>query len=84
MNADHTSWQVWAKFLQRWGIDSWVAAIIEAAGPMTVLGAQFIYIGQPLLHRTLPQDHLEAMANLLEDKNQSKAFVNYLREAQIK
>lgn len=81
MNADQHIWRVWAKFLQRWGLIGCAASILEAAGPLAVLGAQLVYIGQPLLNHTVPNGHLDALARLLEDGTRTQAFVDYLREA---
>ena len=80
MNADLQIWQIWANFLQRWGIECWVAALLEAAGPITILGAQMVYISQPLLNHTVPEDHLDALVRLLEDTKQARDFAEFLRE----
>lgn len=80
MNEDQHIWQVWADKLHRWGLKDWTAAFLEAAGPLNLLGAQAIYLGQPLLDRTLPEGHLEALASLLEDTEQAHTFAAFLRE----
>lgn len=81
MNADQHIWQVWASYLQRWGVKDLAAQILEAAGPLAVLGAQFIYIGQPWVGRSLSQNHLDALARVLEDRDYTRAFVDFLKEA---
>ena len=81
MNADQHIWQVWASNLQRWGVKDWAATMLEAVGPLAVLGAQAIYIGQPLLNQSMPEGHLDALARLLEDSTNTRAFVDFLREA---
>ncbi len=81
MSSDQHIWRVWASFLQRWGLENWVASLLEAAGPLTLLGAQVVYFSQPLLNRSVPEDHLEALARILEDSTHTQAFVNFLREA---
>ena len=57
-----------------------VATILEAAGPLAVFGAQCLYLGQPFLKYSLPEGHLRALANLLEDPTETKVFADFLRE----
>jgi hypothetical protein len=80
MKTDQHIWQVWAQNLHRWGLKEWTASFLEAAGPFTLLGAQLIYLGQPLLGQFLPWRHLAALANLLEEPAQTQSFVVLLRE----
>lgn len=56
------------------------ASFLEALGPLTVFGAQAIYLGQPLLNSILPRDRIQALADLLEDSDQVKDFAAFLRE----
>lgn len=56
------------------------AFFLDAGGPIRILAAQAIYIGQPFLHQAVPVGHLEALANLLEDQELSKEFAAVLRE----
>jgi len=58
-----------------------VSVLLESAGPLTLIGAQIVYIGQPLLSSTVPDEHLNALVRLLEDTQEARAFVHYLREA---
>jgi hypothetical protein len=81
MDQDQHIWRVWAGFLQHWGVEKWVAATLETLGPLSILGAQAVHLSQPLLSKTVPDDHLDALARLLEDPIQTRAFVTYLREA---
>ena len=80
MNFDQHIWQNWASNLHRWGVNRLVATILEATGPLTVLGAQAVYIGQPLLRLGIAGEHLDALTTLLEDSQQQRAFVSLLRE----
>jgi hypothetical protein len=50
------------------------------AGPLTILGAQMFYFGQPLIGRALPDHHLNELAELLEDSTRTQEFINFLRE----
>ena len=80
MIANQHIWRVWANALHRWGVKDLVAAFLEAAGPLTLLGAQVVYIAQPALSGVFPNNHLRALAEVFEDSEQTKAFAAYLRE----
>jgi hypothetical protein len=80
MIANQHIWRVWADSLHRWGVGETVATFLEASGPLTVLGAQVVYIAQPALTGLLPASHLQALAEVLEDSTQTQAFADYLRE----
>jgi len=76
-------WPVWAEFLRRHGLEDLAAWALEAAGPLTVLGAQVLYIGGPLLRMVLPGLQRDALAGLLEDRDEALAFTAFLREGKI-
>ena len=59
------------------------ATTLEAAGPLNLLGAQLVYIGQPLLSSAMPDDQLDALTRMLEDSSCTRDFVSYLREVQL-
>jgi len=81
MDEDQQIWRSWARFLQHWGLEQSVASILEVSGPLSVLGAQMVYLCSPLLKYTLPVTQLEALARMLEDTDHTQAFVSCLREA---
>jgi len=74
------SWPTWAEFLRHRGLESLAAWALEAAGPLTILGAQFLYLGGPLLRPALSNGQIDALANLLEDHREALAFASFLRE----
>lgn len=81
MNDDNQHiWRGWADKLHRWGLNGGTAVLLEAAGPLTLLAAQAIYLGQPLLSGWLPGSGLKALAGMLEDPSKTQVFVQYLRE----
>lgn len=80
MIANHYIWQVWANTLHRWGLEELVATLLEASGSLAWLGAQVVYLGQPLLDDLLPEGHLDALVGLLEDRQQAIEFVTFLKE----
>ncbi len=78
MNSHQKIWQTWVDILQRWGVDSLVTSILESTGPLHLLGAQAVYIGQPLFAHLVPSEHLEALADVLEDPEKMHAFTALL------
>lgn len=80
---DRHIWDVWAAFLQRWGLDEWAAMFLEGAGPLTILGAQVVAIARPLLAPSKTGEHLAALSRMLDAPDATRAFVTYLREADL-
>jgi len=83
MENDRHIWRYWAKNLQLWGLTRWAAAILEAFGPLSVVMAQVIYIGQPLLSRSIPGEKLTGLAKMLEDSQATYTFIDFLRETDV-
>jgi hypothetical protein len=73
-------WQEWARILHHWGMQDLVASLLEAFGPLNLLGAQVVYLGQPLFGHLAANNHLEALAHMLEDRADTQAFISLLRE----
>ena len=71
-------WRNWAARLHSWGLNNWVASFLEAAGPLATIGAQAIYISQPILGTFVPGRHLQALADMLEEPEQTRRFTSYL------
>ena len=80
MNSNQKIWQTWVDALHHWGLKSLVTTILESTGPLHILGAQVVYLGQPLFSYLVPNDHIKALANLLEDPEQMQAFTIYLQQ----
>jgi len=74
------SWPAWADFLRQRGLGGLAAWALESAHPLTLLAAQALYLGRPLLRPTVSTGQIEALASLLEDQNEMQAFVTFLRE----
>lgn len=81
-SPDKTEWQKWARLLQRWGLASFAAAFLESGSAFATLGAQSIYVAQPLLDAWMQAKTLRAVAEMMEDPDQSAAFAQTLREDQ--
>ncbi len=75
-----TMMQSWASRLQQWRVHQLVAALLEASGPFKLVGAQLVYLGQPVLSGLVADEQLETLAEMLEEPDQTKDFIRYLRE----
>ena len=80
MATNQHIWHIWAHNLHRWGVAEWVATLLEAAGPFTLLAAQLVYLVQPLASNTVAESHFQALIEMLEDKTNTQSFATYLRE----
>jgi hypothetical protein len=80
MQKDRSFWPEWAHILQHWGLTELVAALLEAAGPLSVFLAQLVFAGQPILGQIVPDGRLVALASLFEDQEEVRSFAAYIRE----
>lgn len=70
-----TDWTEWAESLQRLKLDGLVAWVLDAGAPLTVFGAQVMYITQPFIGGK----HTTAIARMLESDQETQAFARILR-----
>jgi hypothetical protein len=80
MDSNQHIWRVWAENAHRWGLSNWAASLLEAAGPLSIVGAQMVYLTQPVLSPFFPDGQLHALAQLLEEPEQARSFAALLRE----
>ncbi len=67
-------WPIWAAFLKRYQLDQLTAWVLEAGGPLVLLGAQALYFGRSFLGH----QHVDLLARVLEDETEVRAFAAYL------
>ena len=60
-----------------------MASLLEVAGPITLLGAQVVYISQPFFSHSGAKTHLAALAELLEEPETTRSFIKFLREGTV-
>ena len=72
--------QSWADRLQQWRLNQLTAALLEAGGPLKLIGAQMIFISQPLFSGLLSGGSLDLLAGILEEPEQTDTFIRFLRE----
>jgi hypothetical protein len=73
-------WHEWAHLLQRWGLQGITASFLEAAAPAGVILAQCVYMGQPFMREHTSSGQMDALAAMLENRQQTLSFARYLRE----
>ena len=78
MDSPRTYWPRWTESLRKMGLDGFAAFFLEAGGAFHILGAQLLYMGEPF---ATPQasDGIRALANLLEQENEARAFAAILK-----
>ncbi len=68
-------WSKWAESLRNLKLDGIVAWLLEAGAPLTILGAQALYISQPFVGG----NKIDSLAQMLEQEDETQAFAQYLR-----
>ena len=68
-------WPHWAATLHRLKLDGLASWLLEAGAPLTVLGAQALYLSQPFLGGK----RWNSFAHMLEEDEEAQAFARYLR-----
>jgi len=68
-------WLSWAQTLRRFKLDGVASWLLEAGSPISLLGAQLLYVSQPLFGGS----QIRSLAQMLEDEQETQAFVRYLR-----
>ena len=80
MKQNSQIWQICAENLKRWGVKDLTVTILEALGPLSLLGAQLVYVGQPFMDSFFPKGYSEALANLFENPQEKQEFIAFLRQ----
>jgi hypothetical protein len=71
-------WSHWAEALRRLKLDGFASWLLDAGAPLTLLGAQALYIGQPFLGGKRASSW-NSFAQMLEQEEEVQAFARYLR-----
>ncbi len=79
MSHSQAVWQEWIKKFQAWGIANLCATLMEGLSPIALLGAQFLYFGQPVIHLLMANRKLDELIRLLEDPEAYQTFTHELR-----
>ena len=76
-----TYWSQWAGFLRKWGMEGFAAWLLEAGAPLAPVGAQLLYMGQPLFGHSTRAD-MGALALMLNSDEETREFATFLKEGQ--
>ncbi len=76
MQTLRAHWPAWAGYLRHWKLDAFAAWLLEAGGPLTLLGSQALHFVRPFWGG----EQIEILARMLEEDDEVVAFANYLRE----
>ena len=77
--TNHENRGKWVKTLSKLRLQNLTATILEALGPLTILGAQLVYLSQPILSPFISDDQSLDIARILEDPSETAQFIKALR-----
>jgi len=76
MQTPRAYWPAWAERLRYWKLDAFAAWLLEAGGPIHLLGSQALYFARPFLGG----EQFEVLARMLEEDAEVLEFASYLRK----
>lgn len=79
MQVNHHKWHQWAQYLQRNHLMGMFRFLLDATGPVRIIAAQSLLLAQPFFHHSSLGD----LATLLEDQEQSTAFLEYINNKEF-
>lgn len=68
----------WIQALYKLRLQNLAAAFLEALGPVNLLGAQLVYLSQPILSPFISREESQDFAKLLEDPSETELFIKAL------
>ncbi|NQS91423.1 MAG: hypothetical protein HQ574_03355 [Chloroflexi bacterium] len=69
----------WIKTLYKLRLQNLTATFLEALGPMNLLGAQLVYLSQPVLSPFISKEQSQDFAKVLEDPTETALLIKELR-----
>lgn len=74
-----TQWLKWSNWLEKRGLAEPAAIFLDAAGPLNLLLAQFVYLIQPFMEDFVSHEETSSLAALLENSSRRREFAILLR-----
>lgn len=79
MEANYrTIHQEWAILLINRGLSQTVYLILAAFRPLTLISAQLVFTGKPLLSKFISETNIDAAGSLLDDPDEMDQFMQLL------
>ena len=79
MKSTREYWPRWAESLRHYQLHELTALLLDAAGPLALLGAQVLYVGRAFI----VNDQLMALAEMLEEESEAQAFASFLIKEKV-
>jgi len=79
MLINQENWYQWAQYLQRYHLIGLFQFLLDASGPVRIVAAQSLWMTQPFVQNSI----ISQLAEMLEDQEQSKAFLEYVNNREI-
>jgi hypothetical protein len=79
MKSTREYWPRWAEALRHYQLHELTASLLDAAGPLALLGAQALYVGRAFI----VNDQLTALAEMLEEESEAQAFASFLIQEKV-
>ncbi|PKO07364.1 MAG: hypothetical protein CVU41_01295 [Chloroflexi bacterium HGW-Chloroflexi-3] len=79
MQVNQNNWHRWAQYLQRYHLLGLFRFLLDAAGPVRIVAAQSLWMTQPFVQNSI----ISQLAEVLEDQEQSKAFLEYVNNREF-
>jgi hypothetical protein len=79
MDSERKLWQTWAQKFKRWGMNDFLASLLDGFAPVRLLLAQCFYFGAPFF-ASASNAGWQSFAHMLEDPEEASSFAQYLRE----
>lgn len=73
-------WKNWARMLQNFKMTDLAASLLEGAGSLRIVAAQFVHATTPFLGGAETANQWQALAAMLEDRDITLQFISFLKE----
>jgi hypothetical protein len=80
MADTHAYWSQWAHKLHSLGVSGLAAALLDGTGSLRLLVAQLVHAGTPFVGSESAGSQWQALAAMLENSEEARQFVSFLRE----